>query len=684
MNPLSPLLEPQHKLRGVGPQRANLLTSLAGGERCLDLCLLLPTNFIDRSYSAPLATAEENRIGTFIVQVNRLVIPRHPRAPSIIHCHDNDGTPIQLVYFRGAKKWIQQRFKKNAQLAISGTLQRQGKILRMVHPDRVEPATAIHQLQGHEPVYPLTRGLSQIQVQSAVRAALELLPNTPEWLNTTNPLPSWKDSILYLHAPPQGQEQQSLSPTCPARQRLALDELFAHQLALTIARRQRSNQGHANAIPKSELQKRALVNLPFKLTTAQNRALSEIVDDLSSQTRMARLLQGDVGSGKTIVALLAALAVIDASKQVALMAPTEVLARQHHERLSPILQSLSINHELVLGGERTAERNRLRQRLSSDVSKIAIGTHALFSEGLTFANLGFAIIDEQHRFGVKQRAALAAKGNRTDILVMSATPIPRTLLMTEFGDLAVSQLDEMPPGRKPIHTAAMPNTEINTLLARLEKQMNQGRGIFWVCPRLEEGDEEIAAAKARAAMLEKHFPERTGLIYGPMKTTEKQSAINNFSSGAKPLLIATTVVEVGVDVPSAEIMVIEHAERFGLAQLHQLRGRVGRANEPGYCVLLYAPPLSTLAAKRLRTIRHERNGFVIAEHDLELRGAGDFIGTRQSGIPDYRLVSHEHYHLISQARKMSEHAIVNITPETLQLPLRIFKHSHALQNIKAG
>ncbi|MDA8000195.1 MAG: ATP-dependent DNA helicase RecG [Alphaproteobacteria bacterium] len=683
-----PILKPLENLRGIGPQRAQLLASLVGGNRCIDLCFLLPNGFIDRSYSAPLATAELDRIGTFIIEVSRVTMLRRPLA--IIHCHDDHGTPLQIIYFRGTRSWIQQRYRAGERLAVSGKLQRQRQTLSMIHPDRIEPAAAVAALQGHEAVYPLTRGLSQLQVQNAVRAALALLPDTPEWLDKRGEYPSWKESLLYLHTPPKGEEQTSLQPTCPARQRLALDELFAHQLALAIARRRRSNQGRINAARDSKLLKQARDALPFQLTKAQERALAEITGDLASRARMARLLQGDVGSGKTIVALLAALAVVDAGKQVALMAPTEVLARQHHERLSPMLQRLSVDHELVLGGERAAERGHLRQRLASGVSKVAIGTHALLSDGLDFADLGLAVIDEQHRFGVKQRATLAAKGKQTDILVMSATPIPRTLLMTEFGDLSVSQIDELPPGRKPVQTVATPNSETDNLLSRLGQRMDEGRGVFWVCPRLEESDDEVAAARERAAMLEERFPGRTGLIYGPMKPVEKQSAISNFASGARPLLVATTVVEVGVDVPSAEIMVVEHAERFGLAQLHQLRGRVGRADEPGYCVLLYAPPLSVMASERLRTLRAERDGFVIAERDLELRGAGDLIGTRQSGLPDYRFVGDDHYLFVSEARRLSKQVLGKDQKipanrlEALRLLLRIFQHDRALQHIKAG
>ena len=482
--PSEPVLAGMEALKGVGPARAKLLAELAGGPRAADLLWLLPASFIDRSYTAPLAEAEEGRIGTFRVEVERLIAPRRPRAPWLIWCRDEAGDYLQLIYFRGAGDWLRSRYRPGARLAVSGKLERQGQTLRMVHPDRVEPAEALARLQDPEPVYPLTRGLTQYQVREAVRAALDLAPSPREWLPlppsggqkaaktlqeagrkaagavkagkartaASGPsapasapppppelpapfpplasLPSWREALEAVHLPEQGDTAAaSLSPLAPSRLRLALDELFAHQVALALARAKRGSEGHAQAVPwqESRLVAEACESWPFQLTGAQKRALGEINSDMAGPVRMARLLQGDVGSGKTVVALLAALTAIEHGGQAALMAPTEVLARQHHETLSPTLQRLGIGHELLLGGERAGERRLQRQRLASGASGFAVGTHALLSEGVEFRNLALAVVDEQHRFGVRQRAALVGKGpgkgRRTDVLVMSATPI---------------------------------------------------------------------------------------------------------------------------------------------------------------------------------------------------------------------------------------------------------------------
>ena len=673
-------------LKGVGTQKAQLLASLAQGARLADLALVLPLNFVDRSQASSLADTPHGSDGVFVVQVLSVVQPRHPRQPWVIHCQDDSGSHLQLVYFRGQAAWLRKTFRPRVRLAVAGKVERAGALARIAHPKRVAPETAEASLRVPEPVYPLIKDLSQHIVREAIAQVLALLPEEKEasyaaWIaylkkhekggegaravETLQTLPNRFAALRGVHSPATGQTAvASLSADSPARRALALDELVAHQIALARARSRNRKGGQVNADSSSRLLERGREALPFTLTDAQTRALGEIVGDLASAQRMMRLLHGEVGSGKTAVAFLAALAVVESGGQVALMAPTEVLARQHFERLAPLGETLGVQVVLLIGGMSASPlAKKAHQALADGSADLAIGTHALYADSVRFKSLRFAIIDEQHRFGVRQRKALAdkaSKKHKADLLAMSATPIPRTLLMTSYGDLSVSTLDELPHGRPPITTRVLPATRIDEVATRLQSPLAKTARVFWVCPRLlseEASDEEaslsLTSVEDRAKFLAEKFPNQVGAIHGKMKPQEKSTAIADFASGKRPLLVATTVVEVGVDVPSAEIMVVENAECFGLAQLHQLRGRIGRSGQTSTCLLLYKEPLSILATERLKLIRREHNGFVLAEQDLRMRGSGDLIGTRQHGLPEYRLVSvGDHGDLLPLARRI--------------------------------
>ena len=685
---------PLTSLKGVGPQRGEALSNLAQGTRLADLLFVLPLNFVDRSQASSLADTPHGTDGVFVVQVLSAVQPRHPRQPWVIHCQDDSGQHLQILYFRGQAAWLRKTFRPRVRLAIAGKVERNAVVPRIAHPKRVEPETAVAALRVPEPVYPLVKELSQHIVRESIAQALLFLPQEDSKASAKAPygkwathlqseggnedlraaeilggLPSRFTALRGLHRPSDGQAAlASLTADSPERRVLALDELFAHQLVLSQARRHNRTGGQSNAKTSSRLLRQGQKALPFTLTRAQTRALGEIVKDLASSDRMMRLLHGEVGSGKTAVAFLAALAVVETGGQVALMAPTEVLARQHYERLQPLATQLGVKIVLLIGGMTAKAQKQIHTSLADGTAQLAIGTHALYADSVVFKDLRFAVIDEQHRFGVRQRTALAAKAgkkHKADLLAMSATPIPRTLLMTSYGDLSVSTLDELPHGRPPVSTKVLPATRFDEVIARLAPRLKQGARVFWVCPRLladdsaetdsQEEHKGLTSVEDRAKYLAECFPQQVGSIHGKMKPQEKSDAISAFAEGTRPLLVATTVVEVGVDVPTAEIMVVENAERFGLAQLHQLRGRIGRSGQTSSCLLLYRAPLGIHSKERLALIRKEHNGFVLAEQDLRLRGSGDLIGTRQHGDPEYRLVSiPEHGDLLPLARRLAE------------------------------
>ncbi len=650
---LFPLFAPLSSLPGMGPKLAPLVARAVGGDKVADLIWHKPAALVDRRATPPIATAADGAIATLIVTVDQHLPPRRPSLPYKIRCRDSSGF-IQLVYFRAKADWLATLFPMGAQRVVSGRIERFRDEIQMSHPDHVGPVEDLARIATVEPVYGLSAGVSSRIMTRTVRAALDRVPDIGEWLDPTlmarERWRPWRESLLALHAP---RDLVDLMPDTPLRRRLAYDELLASQLALLLIRdHQRRQQGRA-LCGDSSLRTRALAALPFALTGAQERAIADIERDLARPARMLRLVQGDVGSGKTVVAFFAMLIAAEAGRQAALMAPTELLARQHHETIAPLAAALGIDVVLLTGRDKGKGRRDLLERLASGAAPLAIGTHALFQDDVVFADLALAVIDEQHRFGVQQRLALASKGDGVHILVTTATPIPRTLMLCAYGDMDSSRLDEKPPGRKPVDTRLVALERLDEVVGGLARQADRGVKTFWVCPLVAESEEsDLAAATERARMLAELLgPERVALVHGRMKGAEKDAAMAAFASGPATVLVATTVIEVGVDVPAASVMVVEHAERFGLAQLHQLRGRIGRGSVASTCLLLYSTPVGQVAKARLSIMRDTEDGFRIAEEDLRLRGAGEVLGTRQSGVPEFRMADLAHHgDLVAMAR----------------------------------
>ncbi len=648
---LYPLFAPVTALAGVGPRFAKLFEALAG-PHTVDLCWHLPSGVIDRRYAPKVAAAQPGRIATVTVTVGQHRAARSPRQPYKIACHDETGE-LELVFFHAREDYLRRILPEGQQRVVSGKVEVFADALQMTHPDHVAPPEESAEVMTVEPVYPLTAGLSLKVVGKAVRAALERAPELPEWLDPAflgrQGWEGWRESLGRAHAP---EDEADISPLTRARQRLAYDELLANQLALALVRARQRRQRGRSVRGDGRLRGAVLDALPYGLTGAQQRALAEITDDMAAESRMLRLLQGDVGSGKTVVALLAMLSAVEAGGQAALMAPTEVLARQHYQTLQPLAAAAGVGLEVLTGRDKGKSRNAILARLANGEAGIAVGTHALFQEDVEFRDLALAVIDEQHRFGVHQRLTLSAKGRAVDVLVMTATPIPRTLMLTAYGDLEVSQLTEKPAGRLPIDTRALPLERLEEVVEAVARALAEGAKVYWICPLVAESEaSDLAAAEERHAALKARFGEGVGLVHGRMAGKEKDAVMAAFSEGPLKMLVATTVIEVGVDVPAASVMVIEHAERFGLAQLHQLRGRIGRGRAKSTCLLLYQGPLGETARARLRTLRETDDGFKIAEEDLRLRGAGELLGTRQSGFPEFRLADLAvHGELLAAAR----------------------------------
>lgn len=623
---LNPLFADVTALKGVGTRLAALVQK-ASGPRVVDVLFTRPHGLIDRSRRPKIAEAEIGSIATMEVTVDK----HHPapvkRAPYKVICSDETGF-ITLVFFHARADYLIKALPEGSKRIISGRVEDYGGARQMTHPDHIVDPAIAGGLPLFEPVYPLTAGLPASVMRKAAQGAVERLPNLPEWQDAAwlakNKFPAFGDALRRLHAP---QSPADLSPSAPALLRLAYDELLSNQLALALIRKARKKAAGRPFSAKGALKTKAVAALPFKLTRAQETALKEVEADLASADRMVRLVQGDVGSGKTVVAFLSACAVIEAGAQTALLAPTEILARQHLETLAPIAEKAGVAIDILTGRDKGAARAEKLARLKAGEINLLIGTHALIQDDVAFNDLGLVIIDEQHRFGVQQRAALSAKGWRADLLVMTATPIPRTLALTAYGDMDATSIREKPPGRKPVDTRAVPIERIDDVIGAVSRVIKRGDQVYWVCPLVEESELlELTAAEERFRHLHSLFGDRVGLVHGKMPAAEKDAVMERFHKGALSLLIATTVIEVGVNAPNAVVMVIEHAERFGLAQLHQLRGRVGRGDKPASCLLLYKGPLGETATARLKILRETEDGFRIAEEDLRLRGCWRFSG----------------------------------------------------------
>lgn len=688
---LYPLFAPVTALSGVGPRLAPLVEKVAG-PHVVDLLWRLPYALIDRRFMPKVAAAPAGRMATIRLKVDQHQPSGSSRRPYRVLCSDDTGI-LTLVFFHAKTDWLEKLLPVGTERIVSGMVESFNDGLQITHPDHVVPPDRQAEVMTIEPVYPLTAGLPTKIMVKAVQGAVGRAPDLSEWIDGAylrrQAWPTWREALGQAHAPT---DESDLSPMAPARQRLAYDELLANQLALALVRANlRKLTGHSIE-GDGRLRQKIIDALPFALTGAQQRSLAEIDADMGAPSRMLRLLQGDVGSGKTVVALLAMARAVEAGAQAALMAPTEILARQHLTTLEALAAAANLRLALLTGRDKGKARQKILDGLAAGDIDILIGTHAIFQEGVAFRHLALAVIDEQHRFGVHQRLDLAAKGHAVDMLVMTATPIPRTLMLTAYGDMDVSRLDEKPPGRRPIDTRVLPLARLDQVVDGASRAIQAGAKVYWICPLVEESEKlDLAAAADRHAELAALLGPRVGLVHGKMKSAEKDAAMAAFAGDGLDLLVATTVIEVGVDVPAATVMVVEHAERFGLAQLHQLRGRIGRSDKSSTCLLLYGAPLSENAKARLNILRDSEDGFRIAEEDLKLRGAGELLGTRQSGLPEFRLADlTQHGDLLATARDDAR-LILETDPDlqgtrgkALRTLLYLFERDAVVKTLRSG
>jgi ATP-dependent DNA helicase RecG len=678
-DPLAPLFAPLTSLRGVGPALADRIAHVAGGARIIDLLFHLPDSYIDRRERSSIAAALPGKLVTLAVQIMRIEPPVSPRAPTRVVVTDASGFG-ELIFFQ---RFPRAKLPPGAQVLVSGKMDERRQ---MVHAEHIVPADKPGQMPPIDPVWPLTAGLALWQLRRPMADALERLPALPEWhgpaLLKREHFCPFADALRALQAPLE-------APLPDARRRLAYDELLAGQIALALARqRGRDRPGRALA-GDGRLRARALKAFGHPLTPAQQQALAEIDADLGAPHRMLRLLQGDVGAGKTLVAILAMLRAVEAGAQAALMAPTEILARQHLrtlERISPTPVAL------LTGSVTGKARASVLGGLESGQIPIVVGTHALVEQNVAFHDLALAVIDEQHRFGVDQRVLMGRKGETTDVLVMTATPIPRTLLLTHWGEMQTTRLTGKPAGRHPVRTTLHALGTLPEVVEAAARKLRDGARLYWVCPVVQESEAaDLAAAEARYAELRARFGGIVGLAHGRQDPAAREAALAGFAAGKTRVLVATTVIEVGVDVPEASVMVVEHAERFGLAQLHQLRGRVGRGAEASFCLLLHADSLTEPARRRLLLLRDTDDGFVIADEDFRLRGGGDLLGTRQSGAAGWRLADpigdEGLLHMAARDAELfvqKDPTLVTPRGQAVRLLLRLFEQDKVFRTLRSG
>ncbi len=689
---LFPLFAGVETLEGVGPKTAQAMAQ-AGMESPRDVLFGLPYAVIDRRRRDTIQGVDLPSTLTVEVTVGPHRPSRNRGGAYRVHVEDSQAD-FQLVFFHARGDYLKKILPEGSRRVISGKLELFDGMAQMVHPDHMLPVDLASDIPEFEPVYHLTQGITQKTMFKAVRSALTRAPHLTEWADpaqiSSQNWPSWHASIQAAHNP---QGADDVASFAPARERLAYDELLAHQLTLALARQRERKARGIVSVGTGKLQSKVLASLPYRPTGAQTRAIDEIAGDMASESRMNRLLQGDVGAGKTLVAFMALLVAVEAGGQGVMMAPTEILARQHLEGLRPLAEEAGVVLEILTGRDKGAERRAKLAALEAGDIQILVGTHAVFQSDVAFKVLRLAIVDEQHRFGVRQRMELSEKGQGADVLVMTATPIPRSLALAQYGDMDVSVLDEKPPGRKPIKTAIVSTGRMEEVVAHLRRAIEEGRQCYWVCPLVDESEvSDLTAAEERFKRLRAILGEGTvGLVHGQMPPAEKDAAMTAFQTGETKVLVATTVIEVGVNVPNASIMVIERAEIFGLAQLHQLRGRVGRGDADSTCLLMYQAPLSEGGRKRLEVLRETEDGFRISETDLQMRGVGDLIGTAQSGLPKFRIADLERQAGLMAVAQTDARALLNTDPKltsdrgkAARVLLWLMKQDQAIRLISVG
>lgn len=689
---LFPLFADLETLPGVGAKIARLMGQLdITAPR--DLIFTLPASGIDRETQETVQGVDLPRVLTVPVTIGAHRPATRKGGPYRVEVEDARAS-FQLVFFHARGDYLQRLLPTGQRRIVSGRVEFFDGMAQMVHPDHVVTEGDAATLPRFEPIYPLTAGITQKVMTKAMQGALTRLPALPEWIDPGQKQaadwPDFASAMAAAHAP---QNNANLLPTARPRERLAYDELLAHQLTLALARRQqRKGKGRVSA-GNSALRNRVLAALPYVPTGAQTRAIAEIAADMTQPARMNRLLQGDVGAGKTLVAFMALLVAVEAGGQGVMMAPTEILARQHFQGLEGLAASAGVRIDILTGRDKGPARAEKLAALARGDIHILLGTHAVFQAGVEFDDLRLVVIDEQHRFGVRQRLELGRKGVAPDVLVMTATPIPRSLALAQYGDMDVSVLDEKPPGRQPIRTVMVSSGRLDEVVERLRAATAEGRQCYWVCPLVEESEIiDLTSAEDRFKYLRAALGEgMVDLVHGQMPAEEKDAAMARFQRGESKVLVATTVIEVGVDVPNASIIVIERAESFGLAQLHQLRGRVGRGTAASTCLLLYQGPLSETGQRRLETLRDTEDGFAIAQTDLEMRGAGDLIGTAQSGLPRFRIADLERQAGLMAVAQSDARALLEVDPtlssdrgKAARLLLWLMRQDEAIRLISVG
>ena len=689
---LYPLFAGLETLAGVGPKTAETFAQM-DVHKPRDLILTLPNSGIDRTRQTSIRGIAPETVVTVEVEVGLHIPPKQRGRPYRVNVQD-EHEAFQLVFFHAREDWLKKQLPTGEKRLISGKLEFFDGIAQIVHPDHIVSPDEADDIPAFEPIYPLTAGVSQKAMYKATRSALDLVPELAEWIDPNllreKKWPAFAQALATGHTP---QSSADVSQNSISHIRLSYDEFFAHQMTLALARqvvqrgKGRSTKGYGR------LRSKVLKVLPYVPTNAQDRAMQEIEADLANPLRMNRLLQGDVGSGKTLVAFMALLTAVESGGQGAMMAPTEILARQHLESLQPLAEDAGVVLEILTGRDKGAERRAKLAALKAGKIQILVGTHALFQKDVEFSNLRLAIVDEQHRFGVSQRMELGAKGTATDVLVMTATPIPRSLALSQYGDMDVSVLDEKPPGRLPIKTALVGTNRMDEVINHLREAIAKGRQAYWVCPLVEESEvSDMTAAHERFKTLRAILGDDiVGLVHGQMPAADKDAAMARFVAGDTKVLVATTVIEVGVNVPNASIMVIERAEHFGLAQLHQLRGRVGRGSAASTCLLLYQGPLTEGGKRRLEILRETEDGFWIAEEDMVMRGAGDLIGTAQSGLPKFRIADLERQTALMELAQSDARKLLNDDPKltsdrgnAARLLLWLMEQDQAIRLISVG